>query len=187
MLNKYKDKTTGRIGRKRYAELERMIEEGLTSAEIGQRLQVNQETVRKYARKRGLTIRCGIPSGEDHPGWKTGMVKDRSGYVLARTPVDSEFGYLIRALQPGRKHGYAPIHRIEMHKKLGRRLEPGEVVDHIDGNVSNNDPSNLRVFASNAKHLGKTLAGRTPNWTPEGRARIGDALQSVNGKRPKFF
>ena len=37
-------------------------------------------------------------------------------------------------------------HRIVAEKTLGRPLEKGEIVHHIDGNKRNNDPSNLMVM-----------------------------------------
>lgn len=37
------------------------------------------------------------------------------------------------------------VHRYVAQKKLGRWLEPWEVVHHIDGNKRNNNPSNLWV------------------------------------------
>ena len=37
-------------------------------------------------------------------------------------------------------------HRLIMEKHLGRRLSPNETVHHIDGNVDNNDISNLRLM-----------------------------------------
>ena len=43
-------------------------------------------------------------------------------------------------------------HRIAAEKKIGRKLEPGEVVHHIDANRRNNKPENLIVFASQAEH-----------------------------------
>lgn len=167
-----KNQTTGRIGKERYLELEQLIAKGHTAVEIGAALGVNPETIRKYARKRRLSIRPIDMSMDKHPCWRNGTVLDRSGYELQRTSIDGEYGYLIRALGRGRTSGYAPTHRIVMHQKLGRPLQPGEVVDHIDGNRLNNDPANLRVFASNSDHLRSTLKGRRPNWTRDGWARM---------------
>jgi hypothetical protein len=49
--------------------------------------------------------------------------------------------------------GYVLEHILVMEAELGRPIELGEVVHHRDGNGHNNDPSNLRVFPSNAAHL----------------------------------
>lgn len=38
-------------------------------------------------------------------------------------------------------------HRLVAEEMLGRPLEKGEVVHHIDGNKRNNDPSNLMVMS----------------------------------------
>lgn len=43
-------------------------------------------------------------------------------------------------------------HRIIAARNLGRKLLPGEVVHHIDGNKRNNNPKNLMVFSSQADH-----------------------------------
>lgn len=43
-------------------------------------------------------------------------------------------------------------HRIVAEQKIGRKLRPGEVVHHIDGNKRNNCPENLMVFPSQHEH-----------------------------------
>lgn len=37
-------------------------------------------------------------------------------------------------------------HRVVAERMLGRALQPGEIVHHIDHNKRNNDPSNLQVM-----------------------------------------
>ena len=159
------------IGPENYLRVQNLIEGELTAREIAQIFDVHPETIRKFARRRGLTISRGYHSMEQHPQWRGGTVKDSRGYLLQRVRADGPHGYLIRAHQ-GYAGGYAPVHRVVMHDKLGRPLRPGEVVDHIDGDIENNDPENLRVFGSNSEHLKWTLKGKRPNWTEEGFARM---------------
>jgi hypothetical protein len=42
---------------------------------------------------------------------------------------------------------------VVMEEKLGRPLEPGEVVDHVNGDCTDDSPDNLRLFASHAEHM----------------------------------
>lgn len=54
-------------------------------------------------------------------------------------------------------HSYAKYfgrheHRVVAEQILGRKLKPGEVVHHIDGNKRNNDALNLMVFPNQAAH-----------------------------------
>ena len=48
-------------------------------------------------------------------------------------------------------------HRVVAEAMLGRPLEPGEIVHHIDGDRHNNDPSNLQVMLQ-ADHIREHLA-----------------------------
>lgn len=38
-------------------------------------------------------------------------------------------------------------------KKIGRKLKKGEIVHHLDGNDSNNDPDNLFVCKDQSEHV----------------------------------
>lgn len=44
-------------------------------------------------------------------------------------------------------------HRLVMERKLGRFLKRTERVHHIDEDVSNNDPDNLKLYESQADHI----------------------------------
>lgn len=43
-------------------------------------------------------------------------------------------------------------HRIVAEEILGRPLKEGEVVHHEDEDKRNNDPSNIKIFSSQAEH-----------------------------------
>jgi hypothetical protein len=44
-------------------------------------------------------------------------------------------------------------HRAIAEWKLGRKLRPGEVTDHEDGDKKNNHPDNIRVLPSQRHHV----------------------------------
>lgn len=44
-------------------------------------------------------------------------------------------------------------HRVVAERMLGRKLNPGEIVHHIDGDKRNNDPENLIVMKNQSEHL----------------------------------
>ena len=49
--------------------------------------------------------------------------------------------------------GRVDLHVLKMTQKIGRPLNKGEVVHHIDGNPKNNNISNLMLLSSQAEHM----------------------------------
>lgn len=64
--------------------------------------------------------------------------------------VDKQ-GYLVNCEDRNNKYH---IHRKVMEEKLGRKLEPTEIVHHVDGNKLNNDPNNLEL-TDRKSHINK--------------------------------
>jgi hypothetical protein len=147
-----------------------LAREGKTSAEIAQVTGKTPKAIQKFFRRYGFPNLHNIEVRrmQEQPMWKGGE-KLMKGYTYRRVPDHPN----------GTKHGnYVAVHRLVMEQKLGRYLLPTEVVDHIDGDIQNNHPDNLRVFANNAKHLRKTLKGRCPKWSDDGKRRISDAQKA---------
>ncbi len=80
--------------------------------------------------------------GSNNPSWKGGRYIDGQGYVRLFDPSNP------RAYAAG----YVFEHIVVLEAALGRQMLPGEVCHHIDGNRSNNQPLNLRVFPSTGAH-----------------------------------
>jgi len=60
---------------------------------------------------------------------------------------------------PRAVNGYVRQHRLVMEQQIGRYLLPNEVVDHRNRDTSDNDPSNLVLYSSNAEHLMNNMTG----------------------------
>ena len=156
------------MGRQRTVEIDladvrAMTERGARLKEIAAKYGCSRQTILTRMNEAGIQAHPPHSNpGELNPAWKGGKYSDGKGYVLVYAP-GHPFADCNRRVRE---------HRLVMEQVLGRYLRPEEVVDHIDGNGMNNDPSNLRVFPNNSVHLAHTLAGRCPSWSAEGRARI---------------
>jgi hypothetical protein len=154
-------------------QLRKRASQGMSCREIAAELGVNEEVARERMIRLGLPRLPAKARPERNHFWRGGRTTDKAGYILVKAPGHPH----------ATQSGYVREHRLVMEQEIGRYLEPGEVVDHIDGNPSNNDPSNLRLFASNAEHLRVTLAGRTPNWTEDGWRRIQAGVRKAARQR----
>jgi 5-methylcytosine-specific restriction endonuclease McrA len=109
--------------------------EGLSDREVARRFGRSHQWALKVRRHYGIDA---LPRREQNlrrHGGPTRRISSK-GYVLVSGPGGEEFE-----------------HRLVAERKLGRRLRPGEVVHHIDGDKTNNQASNLRVFASHSEHM----------------------------------
>lgn len=144
-----------------------LFSQGYYSHEIAEMVGKTPKAVQKTARRYNFPSLHNFfpPELEERVNWKGG-IKMMKGYAYKRTPNHPN----------GTKHGnYVAVHRLVVEKKLGRYLTKKEVVDHIDGDITNNHPDNLRVFPNNAEHLRVTLKGKRPNWSEEGKKRLSES------------
>jgi hypothetical protein len=139
----------------------------LSGTQIAERLGCTVARVKKaLARNPHIPRRrVGPPPGERNPSWRGGRIVDLDGYVLLSTRPT-------RILE----------HRSVMERKLGRLLLPGEVVDHVDGITIHNDPTNLRVFASNSEHLASTIAYKAKQISQTGKRNVKAQKKNLVGR-----
>lgn len=130
------------------AEALRLFEAGIPLREISDQLGVFVETLRKLALRSGVRYersRQRTSAKEVHGTLGYG------GYVELLVDRAGPYGNLVH--HGGRDRGYAPLHRMRMQDKLGRQLQAGEIVHHVDGDIYNNSHQNLELFASISEHL----------------------------------
>jgi hypothetical protein len=152
----------------------RLAAEGTSLSEIARQVGTTHHRVAAFLRKHGLPRLPFRQTLANNPRWQGGRVIDDDGYVLIKRPDHPHCD----------RHGYVREHRLVMEATLGRLLLPTEVVHHKDGNRQDNRPGNLELFRTNPEHLARTLAGQTPNWTPDGKARIrAGVLRSAERRR----
>lgn len=93
-----------------------------------------------------------------YPGREPGVHKRKNvlGYVLVYHPEHPMADV----------NGEVYEHRLVMAEKLGRLLEPGEVVHHVNGVRDDNHPDNLMSFALHSDHRIFETGGRCKKGHP---------------------
>lgn len=116
------------------------LEAGNTSAEVAEAVGLTRESVNASARRIGI-----VPVNRYHKG----EIITHNGYRMIKAP----YGH-----PGGDSKGYIREHRLVMERKLGRFLDPGEVVHHINHDKLDNRPENLEVMTL-AEHTSSHHAG----------------------------
>ena len=151
-----------------------MVQEDKSQSEIARTIHANRRDIRAFLQEQGLDPGYFDQSGANNPNWRGGRLIDKDGYVLLHRPDHPNCN----------RHGYVREHRLVVEQAIGRYLDSVEVVHHLDNDAQNNVLSNLKLYPSNADHLGETLAGHVPEWTEEGLRRIREGvLRSVKRRQ----
>lgn len=147
-------------------------DQGMSAQDMGELLGCSDEPVRRAMVKAGIERLPAKARPERNAFWAGGYSVDKQGYILVKAPSHPEADH----------NDYVRLHRVVMARTLGRPLLATEVVDHIDGDTSNNDPSNLRLFASNGEHLRATRTGRKKLPASEREALRQEAVQRARAR-----
>lgn len=105
----------------------------------------------KSGRSKTCSRRCALylprrkpeQDGAKNYNWRGGRTRHSKGYVYAYVPGHP---------RAGKNFPYVLEHILVLEKRLGRYLEPGETVHHVNGRRWDNRPGNLRLFASTGEH-----------------------------------
>ena len=87
--------------------------------------------------------------GKNNPCYRGGRIISTLGYVEILIP-EHPFA---------NNRGYVYEHRLVMERKLERLLGPKEIVHHINKNLADNRPENLKFFNSIGSHMKHELTG----------------------------
>lgn len=108
------------------------VNQRMTLAQIAKMLGCGVFPVRRARREARIRLRPNTGKGSRH--WKGGKIIYH-GFMYVYNPLAGRNG----------RHGYIGKHRLIASKALGRVLNKGEMVHHIDGDKLNNRKSNLLV------------------------------------------
>jgi hypothetical protein len=81
---------------------------------------------------------CRTVANEANGNWKGGRTRHKAGYVMVRTPDHPR----------AKKSPYVFEHILVAEQMLGRYLEPGESVHHLNGIRDDNRPDNLELWTT---------------------------------------
>ena len=150
-------------------EIKRLYASGKSTGEIGSKFNIDPSNIYHALKRMGVQLRTQKEStllaakqgkmsrkGKDCWNWQ-GWRLHTSGYILILMPCHYR----------ANSTGYVPLSNLVAEEYYGRKLEPNEIVHHIDGNKKNDDPRNLLIITrsghgklhanANDNHIGINL------------------------------
>jgi excisionase family DNA binding protein len=136
-----------------------------TLREMAKTLGIHPATLRAYARSGTIKY---YRIGKKYFFKESELLKDAAAQAVNKEEVENlhkicsqhngiciSNGYIhvrIGTHPMANKNGYAPLHRILMQAKIGRPLEPDEIVHQKNGNTFDNRLDNLEIIKTLGKH-----------------------------------
>jgi len=139
---------------------QRLTHVRITCPDCGQKRLKSPGPIAAKIRQGKFTGRCIPCSGfeKKHDWVNLGQgkkIEPVKGYIrLGRAAIAQEDLWLYEAMKD--KRTYLLEHRLVMARQLQRPLQSNELVDHMDGIKTNNDPTNLRLYIRGKNQPGET-------------------------------
>lgn len=114
------------------------------------------------------------PVFDEFPPYRGGRTLVYNGYVWEFHP-----GHRLQNLW-----GFVPQHRMIAEDTIGRPLQKGEVVHHVDSQRTNNDPANLQVMSQKAHRQHHARLRGLASRIPLSEEEVIQALEKTGGIKP---